>query len=48
MEKRIVNVASYNRINSLVKSIESIYDQCDEINICLNNHKWRDARYFIS
>jgi glycosyltransferase involved in cell wall biosynthesis len=38
MEKRIVNVASYNRINSLVKSIESIYDQCDEINICLNNH----------
>jgi hypothetical protein len=38
MEKRIVNVASYNRINSLVKSIESIYNQCDEINICLNNH----------
>ena len=38
MEKRIVNVATYNRINSLVKSIESIYDQCDEINICLNNH----------
>ena len=38
MEKKIVNVASYNRINSLVKSIESIYDQCDEINICLNNH----------
>lgn len=38
MEKRIVNVASYNRINSLVRSLESIYDQCDEINVCLNNH----------
>lgn len=38
MEKRIVNVASYNRIKSLVRSLESIYDQCDEINVCLNNH----------
>jgi len=38
MEKRIVNVASYNRIDSLVRSLESIYDQCDEINVCLNNH----------
>lgn len=38
MEKRIINVASYNRIDSLVRSLESIYDQCDEINVCLNNH----------
>jgi len=38
MEKRIVNVASYNRIHSLVRSLMSIYDQCDEINVCLNNH----------
>jgi glycosyltransferase involved in cell wall biosynthesis len=38
MEKRIVNVASYNRIDSLVRSLESIYNQCDEINVCLNNH----------
>jgi glycosyltransferase involved in cell wall biosynthesis len=38
MEKRIVNVASYNRINSLVRTLMSIYDQCDEINVCLNNH----------
>ena len=38
MEKTIVNVASYNRIDSLVRSLESIYNQCDEINVCLNNH----------
>ena len=38
MEKRIVNVASYNRIHSLVRSLMSIYDQCDEINVCLNNY----------
>lgn len=38
-EKRIVSVASYKRINSLVKTIESIYDQCDEINIFLNDHE---------
>ena len=37
-QKRIVNVASYNRIDSLVYSLKSIYDQCDEINVCLNNH----------
>jgi hypothetical protein len=38
-EKRIVSVASYKRIDSLVKTIESIYDQCDEINIFLNDHE---------
>jgi glycosyltransferase involved in cell wall biosynthesis len=38
-EKIIVNVASYKRIESLVVSLKSIYDQCDEINVCLNNHE---------
>jgi len=37
-EKTIVNVASYNRVGSLVNTINSIYDQCDEINIFLNDH----------
>jgi len=37
-ETRIVNVASYNRIESLVKSLESIIDQCDVINVTLNSH----------
>lgn len=36
-ERRIVNVASYNRIESLIKTVESIYDQCDELNIFLNH-----------
>ena len=37
-EKKIVNVASYQRIDSLIISLKSIYNQCDEINVCLNNH----------
>jgi len=37
-EKTIVNVASYNRVGCLVNTINSIYDQCDEINIFLNDH----------
>ena len=37
-EKIIVNVSSYERIDSLILSLESIYDQCDIINVCLNNH----------
>lgn len=36
-ERRIVNVASYNRIESLIKTVDSIYDQCDELNIFLND-----------
>jgi hypothetical protein len=36
-EKKIVNVASYNRVESLLKTVDSIYDQCDELNIFLNN-----------
>ena len=38
MDKIIVNVASYQRIKSLVQAIESIYNQCDIINVCLNSH----------
>lgn len=46
-EKRIISVASYKRIDSLVKTIESIYDQCDEINIFLNNHEGEiPAKFF--
>jgi hypothetical protein len=37
MEKIIVNVASYKRIDSLVKTLESIINQCDEINVALNS-----------
>lgn len=37
MEKRIVNIASYNRTESLIKTIESIIDQCDVINVSLND-----------
>lgn len=37
IEKRIVNVASYRRTDSLVKTLESIIDQCDEINVALND-----------
>lgn len=38
MDLRIVNIASYNRIDSLIKSLKSIYNQCDVINVCLNSH----------
>jgi hypothetical protein len=36
-EKRIVNIASYKRTESLVKTLESIIDQCDELNVALND-----------
>jgi len=36
-EKIIVNVASYRRIDSLEKTLESIINQCDEINVILND-----------
>lgn len=36
-ERRIVSVASYNRMESLLKTVESIYNQCDELNIFLND-----------
>lgn len=37
-DKIICNVSSYNRKNQLLKTIESIYDQCDIINIFLNEY----------
>ena len=36
-EKKIVNVASFGRIDSLVKTVESIINQCDELNIIFNS-----------
>jgi hypothetical protein len=36
-DKKIVNVASFNRLDSLLKTVDSIYDQCDELNIFLND-----------
>jgi len=36
-DKKIVNVASFNRIDSLLRTVDSIYDQCDELNIFLND-----------
>jgi len=38
MEKKIFNVATYKRDHYLLKTIESIYDQADVINIALNSH----------
>lgn len=38
MDKRIFNVASYKRGDTLIKTIESIYDQADIINIALNDY----------
>ena len=38
MDKVIVNVSSYGRIGSLEKTIKSIYNQCDVINIALNDN----------
>jgi|688.fasta_scaffold38875_7 glycosyltransferase involved in cell wall biosynthesis len=37
MDKKIVNISSFGRIGSLEKTLESIYNQCDEINLCLND-----------
>ena len=37
-ERIIVNIASYNRVESLIKTLESIIDQCDIINLTLNSH----------
>jgi len=38
MDKVIYNVASYKRADTLIKTIESIYNQCDVINVALNNY----------
>jgi glycosyltransferase involved in cell wall biosynthesis len=37
MDKKIVNISSFGRIDSLEKTIQSIYNQCDEVNVCLND-----------
>lgn len=47
-EKIIVNVSSYERIDSLILSLESIYDQCDIINVCLNNHYGDIPSYLLN
>ena len=36
-EKKIVSVASYGRLESLIKTLESIIDQCDVLNVVLNS-----------
>lgn len=36
--KKIFNVATYKRDEFLLKTIDSIYNQADEINIALNSH----------
>lgn len=36
-EKKIVNVASYGRLDSLVKTLDSIIRQCDVVNVVLNS-----------
>jgi hypothetical protein len=36
--KKIFNVATYKRDDCLFKTIDSIYNQADEINIALNSH----------
>lgn len=36
-DRKIVNIASYNRVDSLIKTLESIIDQCDVINLTLNS-----------
>ena len=38
MSKVIYNVASYKRGDTLIKTIESIYHQCDVINVALNDY----------
>ena len=38
MEKIYCNISSFNRKKTLTKTVKSIYDQCDVINIALNNY----------
>lgn len=46
-EKIIVNVASYKRTESLIESLKSIIDQCDEINVVLNDHYTQEIPSFL-
>jgi glycosyltransferase involved in cell wall biosynthesis len=38
MNKVIVNISSYNRKETLIKTVDSVYNQCDVINIALNDY----------
>jgi len=46
-ERIIVNVASYKRTESLIRTLESIIDQCDEINVALNDHYMEEIPDFF-
>lgn len=46
-ERIIVNVASYKRTESLIRALESIIDQCDEINVALNDHYMEEIPDFF-
>jgi len=48
MEKIVVNISSYNRINSLLNTLTSIYNQCDEINVCLNDYNGEIPEFLLS
>ena len=37
MDKIIYNIASYKRGDTLINTINSIYNQCDIINLTLND-----------
>ena len=38
MDKVIYNVSSYNRPETLIKAIDSSYNQCDVIIVALNSY----------
>lgn len=46
-ERIIVNVASYKRTESLIRTLESIINQCDEINVALNDHYMEEVPDFL-
>jgi hypothetical protein len=46
-ERIIVNVASYKRTESLIRTLESIINQCDEINVALNDHYMEEIPDFL-
>jgi len=47
IERIIVNVASYKRTESLIRTLESIINQCDEINVALNDHYMEEIPDFL-
>lgn len=46
-DKVIINVASYGRVDSLIKTLESIINQCDVINVALNDHYDKEIPLFL-